>query len=114
VFRIAKLYRVALSCETRLLARIPMSFVLPYRISPSNGTVATIDSQAFLVSGPYPGYTAFGQPMQFWRFTNRDKFLFWDDGGGCQVYAHPGDITLLYDAGNTLLRAELFGGARPE
>jgi hypothetical protein len=103
LLQITQLYRVESSCKSRLLAMLPGSFILPYRISPSDGTLATIDGQIFLVSGPYPGYTAFGQPMQFWRFTNKDKFLFWDDGDGCMEYAHPGDITLLYDAGSTRL-----------
>jgi hypothetical protein len=77
--------------------------VLPYDLLPSNGATVAIDGQAFLVSGPYPGYTAFGQPMQYWQFTNKDEFLFWDDGGDWKAYMHPGDVTLLYDAGSTRL-----------
>ena len=78
-------------------------FILPYSVSPSNGAVATINGQPFLVSGPFPGYTAFGQPMQFWRFTNKDKILRWHDGGDRKIYIHPGEVTLLYDAGGTRL-----------
>jgi len=62
-----------------------------------------INGQAFLVSGPYSGYTAFGQAVQYWQLTNRDKFLLWDDGGDWKEYVHPGEITLRYDAGITRL-----------
>ena len=78
-------------------------WILPYSISLSNGATVMIYGQGFLVSGPYAGYTAFGQAVQYWQLTNRDKFLLWANGGDWTLYAHPGEIILRYDAGSTRL-----------
>jgi len=79
------------------------NWILPYNVALSNGATVMIDGQAFLVSGPYSGYTAFGQAVLYWQLTNRDKFLIWDNGGDWAEYIHPGEITLRYDAGSTRL-----------
>jgi hypothetical protein len=76
---------------------------LPYDWSFSDGQTFSIGGQAFLVSGPHSGYTAFGKAVQYWKLVNRDKFLYWDGGGDWKQYVHAGDITLWYDAGNTRL-----------
>jgi hypothetical protein len=81
-------------------------WVMPYDWRLSNGQTFIIDGKAFLVSGPYSGYTAFGKAVQYWKLINRDKFLYWDGGGNWKQYVHPGDITLWYDAGST--RLELY------
>lgn len=82
------------------------SHLLGYTSQFSNGQIVTIDGQAFTVSGPYSGYTAFGKAVQYWQFVNNDKFLYWDGGGDWKQYCHPGDVTLRYDAGNS--RLELY------
>ena len=82
----------------------PAYWILPYNVVPSNGATVAIRGQDFLVSGPYAGYTAFGQAVWYWQLTNRDLFLFWDNGGDWKKYVHPGDIDLRYDAGSTRLR----------
>jgi len=63
---------------------------LPYDWSFGNGQTVTIGDQAFLVSGPYSGYTAFGKAVQYWKLINRDKFLYWDSGGNWKQYVHLG------------------------
>jgi len=78
-------------------------WILPYSLSLSHGITVMIYGQAFLVSGPYAGYTAFGQAVQYWQLTNRDKFLLWDNGGDWKEYVHAGEVTLRYDAGTTRL-----------
>lgn len=79
------------------------SWILPYSTSLSNGAVVLINGQAFIVSGPHAGYTAFGQAVQYWQLTNRDMFLLWDNGGDWKEYIHSGEIILRYDAGSTRL-----------
>jgi hypothetical protein len=79
-------------------------WIMPYAWRLSNGQIFTIDGQAFRVSGPHAGYTAFGKAVQYWQLVNRDKFLYWDGGGRWKQYVHAGDVTLRYDAGNTRLR----------
>jgi hypothetical protein len=85
-------------------------WILPYDWQFSNGQTFWLDDQAFRVSGPHSGYTAFGQLVQYWQLVNRDKFLYWDGGGDWKQYVHSGDITLQYDAGNTrlLLHRDVF------
>lgn len=78
-------------------------WILPYDWQFFNGQTVSIDGQAFIVSGPYSGYTAFGKLVQYWKLVNRDKFLFWNGGGSWTQYIHPGDITLHYEAGKTRL-----------
>lgn len=79
------------------------SQLLPYDWLFSNGQTVLIDGQAFTVSGPHSGYTAFGKLVQYWKLVNRDKFLYWDGGGSWKQYVHPGDIALHYEAGKTRL-----------
>lgn len=78
-------------------------WVLPYDWQFYNGQTVSIESRAFIVSGPHSGYTAFGKLVQYWKLVNRDKFLYWDGGGSWTQYVHPGDITLHYEAGKTRL-----------
>jgi len=78
-------------------------WILPYDWQFSNGQTVSIDGQAFTVSGPHSGYTAFGKLVQYWKLVNKNKFLFWDGGGSWKQYVHPGDITLHYESGNTRL-----------
>jgi len=78
-------------------------WILPYDWQFSNGQTVSIDSQAFTVSGPHSGYTAFGKLVQYWKLVNKNKFLFWDGGGSWKQYVHPGDITVHYESGNTRL-----------
>jgi hypothetical protein len=78
-------------------------WIMPYDWQLRNGQTFLIDGQAFRVSGPFSGYTAFGKPVQYWQLVNRDRFLFWSAGGDWTQYVHAGDITLRYDAGNTRL-----------
>jgi len=78
-------------------------WILPYDWQFSNGQVFWLGGQAFTVSGPHSGYTAWGQAIQYWQLVNRDKFLYWDGGGDWKQYVHSGDITLRYDAGSTRL-----------
>lgn len=59
----------------------------------------TFDDQPFTVTGPYQGYTAFGQPVTYWEAVNQSKFLMWDGGGDWQQYVHPGEAILRYDVG---------------
>lgn len=93
-------------------------WVLPVSWQFTNGQAWTIDGQVFNVSGPYAGYTAFGQAVQYWQLVNRDTFLFWDGGGDWKQYVTPGDIKLQYDAGSNrlllqsdILRREYYRGA---
>jgi hypothetical protein len=62
-----------------------------------------VGGQPFLVSGPHPGTTTFGQPVQYWELVNRDRFLYWDGGQGFTQYVHAGEARLRYDAGRTRL-----------
>jgi len=78
-------------------------WIVPYDVQFSDGQTVFVDGQAFAVSGPHSGYTAFGQPVQYWLLVNKDKFLFWDGGGDWTQYVHQGDVTLWYDAGHTRL-----------
>ncbi len=78
-------------------------WILPYDWQFFNGQTVSIDGQAFIVSGPHSGYTAFGRLVQYWKLVNRDKFLYWNGGGSWTQYVHPGDITLHYEAGETRL-----------
>ena len=78
-------------------------WILPYDWQWSNGQTVSIDGQAFTVSGPHSGYTAFGQAVQYWRLVNLNRFLFWDGGGDWRQYVHAGDAILWYDSGNTRL-----------
>ena len=80
-----------------------VDWILPFSVVLSNNITIMIDRQAFIVSGPYSGYTTFGKAVQYWQLTNRDKFLLWDDGGDWKVYIHPGEYILRYDAGSTRL-----------
>ncbi len=77
-------------------------WILPYPLLLSNDSAVQIDGQVFLVSGPHATTTAFGIPVTYWRMTNRDRFLFWDDNKGQRQYVHPGDVELWYD--NTISR----------
>jgi len=77
-------------------------WILPYDWQFSNGQTAYVGGQAFTVSGPHSGYTAFGKLVQYWRLVNRDKFLYYD-GSSRKQYVHPGDITLHYESGKTRL-----------
>ncbi|RMG27204.1 MAG: hypothetical protein D6732_20420 [Methanobacteriota archaeon] len=92
-------------------------WILPYDWRLENGSVISIDGQAFRVSGPHSGYTAFGKPIEYWMLVNDDKFLYWDGGGDWTQYVHAGDITLWYDAANSrlliyrdILRREYYQG----
>jgi hypothetical protein len=76
---------------------------LPYNVQYSNGQTVLIYNQAFIVTGPLSGYTAFGAPVQYWELVNRDQFLIWDGGGDWKEYVYPGEAILRYDAGNTRL-----------
>lgn len=78
-------------------------WILPYDWQFFNEQTVSIDGQAFIVSGPYSGYTAFGKLVQYWKLVNRDKFLYWNSGGSWTQYVHPSDITLHYEAGETRL-----------
>jgi hypothetical protein len=77
--------------------------LLPYDVDLSEGQMVLIDNQAFDVSGPIAGHTAFGQPVQYWQLVNSQEFLYWDGGGDWTQRVHAGDITLWYDAGATRL-----------
>lgn len=77
--------------------------IVPYDINFYDGQTISVDGQPFLVSGPHSGYTSFGQPVQYWELTNRDRFLFYDDGGEWTQYVHAGEAKLRYDAGATRL-----------
>jgi hypothetical protein len=78
-------------------------WIVPYDVQFGDGQTVSVGGQAFTVSGPHSGYTAFGQAVQYWQLVNEDKFLFWDGGGDWTQYVHHGDITLWYDAGHTRL-----------
>lgn len=93
--------------------------VLPYDWEFRPGQTFRVDGQSFVVSGPHSGYTAFGQPVQYWRLVNKDKFLIWDGGGDWKQYVHAGDAELHYDVGPTrvllysdVLRTEYHKGDR--
>ncbi|MBN1139880.1 MAG: hypothetical protein JXM73_25130, partial [Anaerolineae bacterium] len=62
--------------------------IVPYDTQFYNGQEAVIDGQVFTVSGPLQGYTAFGQPVQYWQLVNRDGFLYWDGGGDWTQRVH--------------------------
>jgi hypothetical protein len=76
---------------------------LPYRYEFQDGRDVQIDGQIFRASGPLWGYGAFGQQIRYWRLTNLETFLAWDDDSGWQLFAHPGDVTLEYDPDTRLL-----------
>lgn len=76
--------------------------LLPYAVEFYSGQQAVMDGQLFDVTGPFLGYTAFGQPVQYWRLVNSEEFVYWD-GGEWEQRVYPGDITLCYDAGATRL-----------
>ena len=71
--------------------------ILPYGFSPHDGDIIKIGGQDFNVIGPLQGVGAFGQRITFWRFVNRNKFLYVDSGSDWKQYVHSGDITLEYD-----------------
>lgn len=79
------------------------SWIVPYDLTFQDGQTVQIGGQSFLVTGPHSGYTAFGQPVQYWEMVNQERFLFFDDGSEWTQYVHSGDITLRYDAGATRL-----------
>ncbi len=81
-------------------------WVMPVNWQFTNGQAWSINGLAFNVSGPYAGYTAFGQAVQYWQLVNRDTFLFWDGGGDWKQYVSPGDMRLRYDAGSNRLLLE--------
>jgi hypothetical protein len=83
---------------------------LGYDDKPVSGNIFYIGGQAFKVSGPYQGYTAFGKAVSYWQLVNRDKFLMWDGGTGWTQYVHAGEAVLWYDAGNT--RVELYSNVK--
>lgn len=76
--------------------------ILPFDWRWQNGQMVTIGGQAFVVSGPISGYTAFGRAFQYWKLTNRDKFLY-GDWGDWKQYVNPGEAILEYDAGTSQL-----------
>jgi hypothetical protein len=78
-------------------------WLIPYDVQFYNGQVVLVGNQAFIVSGPFAGYTAFGKSVQYWQLINRDKFLYWDGGGDWKQYVHVGDAILRYDSGFTRL-----------
>lgn len=78
-------------------------WILPYAVTLTHNVPMLIDNQVFLVTGPHNGTTAFGIPMRYWRLTNRDRFLYWDDGLGTQEFVEPGDIEIWYDSGRSRL-----------
>ena len=78
-------------------------WILPRSAMLSNGATYMIGGQPFLVSGPFDGYSAFGQAVRYWRLANQNAFLLWDDGGVWTLYAHPGEIILHYEAGERRL-----------
>lgn len=93
--------------------------ILPYDWTFHNGQTFSLDGQAFLVSGPHSGYTAFGKAVQYWKLVNKNKFLYWDGGGDWKQYVHAGDAELHYDAGPSrlllhedLLRTQYYKGDR--
>ncbi len=78
-------------------------WIVPYNIQFSNGQTIYVGGQAFAVSGPYSGYTAFGQSVKYWKLVNKETFLYWDSGGDWKQYVHSGDITLWYSADSSKL-----------
>ncbi|MBI1294387.1 hypothetical protein GC175_05450 [bacterium] len=84
-------------------------WMLPYALQLAHNSAVKIDEQAFLVTGPFAGTTAFGASVNYWRMVNRDRFLFWNDGTGEQQYVNAGDVELWYDSGvsRLLLRQDV-------
>jgi hypothetical protein len=78
-------------------------WMLPYDWRFHDGQTFSLDGQAFAVSGPHAGYTAFGQAVQYWKLINKDRFLVWDGGGDWKAYVLAGDATLHYHTGPTRL-----------
>ena len=78
-------------------------WILPRSAMLSNGAIYMVSGQPFIVSGPFDKYTAFGRAVRYWRLANQNKFLLWDNGGDWTIYAHPNEIILQYDAGETRL-----------
>jgi hypothetical protein len=77
--------------------------IMPLSWSPIAGQPFPISGNIFNVSGPFQGITAFGRPITYWRFVNRDRLLYWDEGGEWKQYVNAGELILHYDAGATRL-----------
>ncbi len=77
-------------------------WLLPADVVPANGGRVTIDGRGFDVSGPHTIDTGFG-PANYWRLRNRDRFLFYSNGGEWTQYVEAGDVNLYYEVGSGLL-----------
>jgi hypothetical protein len=78
-------------------------WLVPYDFQFHDGQEVNVGGQNFSVSGPHSGFTSFGKPVNYWQLINKEKFLFFDDGGDLTQYVHAGDAKLRYDAGRTRL-----------
>ncbi len=79
------------------------TWILPAGTALANGQRLTIDGQSFDISGPHTFLTGYGEEAAFWRLRNRDRFLFFDDGGQWTQYVEAGDVSLYYDIDNGIL-----------
>ena len=76
--------------------------MLPFAITLKEGQPISVNGQPFSVSGPHPGYTSWGQGIQYWELRNKERLLYWESGE-LQQYVHEGEAVLRYDAGSTRL-----------
>ncbi len=78
-------------------------WIMPSDVGLANGQRATIDGQAFDVTGPHTFLTGYGEEATFWRLRNRNRFLYHYSGGEWKQYVEAGDVTLLYEVGSGIL-----------
>jgi Tol biopolymer transport system component len=76
-------------------------WILPYALSLDGVSTVLIAGQKFSVTGPFAGDLAGGYSLQYWRLSNQDSFVIWDNGGSIKQIVRPGEIELWYDAGAT-------------
>lgn len=67
------------------------------------GKRVSIDGQLFQITGPYSDFILYGNSVQYWKLTNVNRILFYDDEIREQQYVEPGDATLWYANGSVKL-----------
>ena len=78
-------------------------WIMPSDVGLANGQRMTIDGQEFDITGPHTFLTGYGEEATFWRLRNRNRFLYYYNGGEWKQYVEVGDVTLLYEVGSGIL-----------
>lgn len=78
-------------------------WLMPSNWSFENNQSVDIGGQQFRVTGPHISVTSFGFSVNYWKLSNENEFLFWDDGGSWTQMVHSGEIDLWYDIDTRLM-----------